>query len=74
MSGSIVTKCLRTLSGLFSPNLIDQSSYRILTTHAKTRPIMHDEYSIRMGENRLNGALNLDLMNNRTYEISRNLY
>ena len=34
---SIAAKCFRALSGLFSPNLIDQSSCRILTTHAKTR-------------------------------------
>ena len=36
---SIAAKCLVALSGLFSPNLIDQSSRMILTTHAKTRPI-----------------------------------
>ena len=49
---SIAAKCLRTLAGLFSPNLIDQSSCRILTTHANTRPILHDDWSIRLGENR----------------------
>ena len=37
---------------LFSPNLIDQSSCRILTTDAKTRPILHDDWSIWLGENR----------------------
>ena len=25
---------------------------RILTTHDKTRPILHDDWSIRLGENR----------------------
>ena len=54
---SIVAKCLRTLSGLFSPNLIVQSSCRILITHAKIRPILHDDWSIRLGENRLDKAL-----------------
>ena len=49
---STATKYLRALLGLFSPNLIDQSSCRILTTHAKTRPILHDDWSIRLGENR----------------------
>ena len=49
----MAAKCLRALSGLFSPNLIDQSSCRILTTHAKTRPILHDDWSIWLGENRL---------------------
>ena len=50
---SIAAKCLRALSGLFSPKLIDQSSCMILTIHAKTRPILHDDWSIRLGENRL---------------------
>ena len=54
---SVAAKCLRTLSGLFSPNLIDQSSCWILTTHAKIRPILHDDWSIRLGENRLDKAL-----------------
>ena len=49
---SIAARFLRTMSSLFSPNLIDQSSYRILSTHAKTRPILHDDWSIRLGENR----------------------
>ena len=35
-----------------SPNIIDQSSCGILTTYAKTRPILHDDWSIRLGENR----------------------
>ena len=43
---SIATKCLRALSGLFSPNLIHQSSCRILTTYAKTRSILYDDWSI----------------------------
>ena len=50
---SIAAICLRTLSGLFSSNLIDQSSCRILTIYAKARPILHDDWSIRLGENRL---------------------
>ena len=49
----IAAKWLRALSGLFSPKLIHQSSCRILNTHVKTRPILHDDWSIRMGENRL---------------------
>ena len=54
---SIATKCLRTLSGLCSPNLIDQSSCRILTTYAMTRAILHDDWLIMLGENRLDRAL-----------------
>ena len=50
---SIDATFLTALSGLFSPNLIDQSSCMILTTHAKTRPILHDDWSIRLGKNRL---------------------
>ena len=52
-SESIAAICLIALSGLFPPNLIDQSSCMILTTHAKTRPILHDDWSVRLGENRL---------------------
>ena len=48
----LVVKCLRTLSGLSAPKLVNQSSCRILTTHAKTRPVLHDGWSIRSGENR----------------------
>ena len=51
-NGSIAPKCLRTLSGLFSPNLIGKSSCRCLTTHTKTRPIFHDDWSIRCGGDR----------------------
>ena len=49
---SITAKCLRALSGLFSPNLIDQSSCRILSTHAETGPILYDDWSSRLGEYR----------------------
>ena len=49
---SIAAICLRALSGLFSSNLTDQSSCRILITHAKTRSILHDDWSISLGENR----------------------
>ena len=53
----IAAKCLRTLSGLFSANLIYQSSCEILTAHAKTRPILNDDWSIRLGENRPDSVL-----------------
>ena len=46
-----------TLSGLFSPNLIHQSSCSILITHAKIRPILYDDWSIRLRENRPDWAL-----------------
>ena len=49
---AVAYKCLRSMSSLFSPNLIDQSSGRILTTRAKARPILHDDWSIRLGEKR----------------------
>ena len=54
---SIAAKFLRTMASLFSPNLIDQSSCRILSTHAKARPILRDDWSIRLGENRPDRAL-----------------
>ena len=54
---SIAVKLLGILPGLFSPNVIDQLSCRILTTHAKTRLILHDDWSIRLGENRPDRAL-----------------
>ena len=53
----VADKCLRTLSCLSSPNLIDQSSCSILTTRAKARPNLHNDLSIRLGENRLDRAL-----------------
>ena len=55
--GSIAAKCLRTLSSLFSPDIIDQSRCRIMTTHARARPILHADWSIRLGENRPDRAL-----------------
>ena len=54
---SIAAKCLRTISCLFSPNQIDQSLCRVLTTHAKTRTILLDDWSIRLGENRTDRVL-----------------
>ena len=48
----MAVKYLRTLSSVFSLKLVSQSSCRVLTTHAKTRPILHDDWSIRLGENR----------------------
>ena len=47
------------MSSQFSPNLIDQSSSRILTTYAKARLILHDDWSVRLGENRPDRALKL---------------
>ena len=54
--GSIAAECFRAPLGLFSPNLIDQSACRILTTHTKARPILHDDWSNRLGENSPNWA------------------
>ena len=54
---SIVAKCLRTLSSLFSPDLVDQSSCRIMTTYAKARPILHADWPIKFGEDRPDMAL-----------------
>ena len=39
----ISAKCSIDMSSLFSPILIDQSSCRILSTHARTRPILHTD-------------------------------
>ena len=49
---NIAAKCLKALSGLFSPNLTDQLPRRSLTTQAKTRSILHNDWSSRLGENR----------------------
>ena len=54
---SIATKCLRALSDLFSPNLIDQSSCRMGLALACVMRILHEDWSIRLGENRFNMAL-----------------
>ena len=54
---SIAAEYLRTMLSLFSPNLIDQSSSRILTTHAKPRPILDDDWPNRLGENGPDRAL-----------------
>ena len=64
-----------TLSGLFSSNLIDQLSYRILTTQAKTRTIFHDDWSIRLGENRPDRTLThlaamLDMVHHHKQDLS----
>ena len=48
-SRQIIEGSIRSIS----PKLIDQSSCRILTTHLKNRPIFHDDWSIRLGENEL---------------------
>ena len=49
---SIATKCLRTLSGLFSLNLIDQSSCKMDLVLASVVRIRYYDWSIRLGENR----------------------
>ena len=41
----------------FLPKLIDQSSCGILITHAKTRPILHYDWSISLGGNRPDRAV-----------------
>ena len=48
---SIAAKCLRILSGLFSPNLIDQSSCKMDLVLACVVRMLHDDWSIRLGEN-----------------------
>ena len=55
--GSIAAKYLRALSGLFSPNLIDRSSCRMGLVLACVVRILHDDWSIRLGENRLDMVL-----------------
>ena len=54
---TIATKYLRAQTGLFSPNLNGQSSCRILITHEKTRPMLQDDWSTRLGENRSDQTL-----------------
>ena len=54
---SIAAKCLRALSGLFSPNLIDQSACRMSLALACVVIILHDDWSISLGENRRNRGL-----------------
>ena len=48
----IAVKCLRTLSGLFSPNLIDQSSCKMGLVLACVVRTLQDDWPIRLGENR----------------------
>ena len=59
---SIVTKSLKTLSGLFSPNLIDQSSCKMSLVLACVVRILHDDWSIRLGEYRLDKFSNIWLL------------
>ena len=40
---SAAVKCFGILSSLFFPNQIDQSSWRILITHAKIRSVLGDD-------------------------------
>ena len=49
---SIAGKCFRALSGLFSPNQIGQSSCTMGLVLACVVRILHDDRSIRLGENR----------------------
>ena len=53
----IATKCWKVLSGLFSPNLIDQLPCKMGLVLACVVRILHDDWSIRMGENRLDRVL-----------------
>ena len=48
----IPVKCLRALSDLFSPNLIDQSSCKTGLVSTFVVRIWHDDWSIRLGDNR----------------------
>ena len=48
----IAAKCSRTLPGLFSPNLIDQSSCRLDLVLACVVRILHDDWLSSLGENR----------------------
>ena len=50
---SIAAKCLRALSGIFSPNLIDQSTCKMGLALACVITILHDDWSARLGDNRL---------------------
>ena len=70
---SIAGKCLRTMSSLFSPNLIDQCG--ILLTQARARPILHDDWSIRLGENRPGRVLKqlAGMLDNPVYILSAGL-
>ena len=54
---SIATKCLRALSGLFSPNLINQSLCNMDLVLACGVRILQEDWSIRLGENRLEKVL-----------------
>ena len=50
---AIAVKCLRALFGLFSPNLIDQSSCRMGLALTCVVRLLDDDWSIRLGENKL---------------------
>ena len=55
--GSIAAKCLRATSGLFFPNLLDQSACKMRLALACVVIILHDDWSTKLEENRLGGAL-----------------
>ena len=47
----VAAKCIRAQSGLFSPNLTDQSSCRMGLVLGCVVRILHDDWLIRSGEN-----------------------
>ena len=49
---SIAAKCFSGLSGLFSPNLIDQSSCKMGLVLACVVRMLHNDWPISLGENR----------------------
>ena len=55
-TNSIAAECFRAQLGPFSPNLIDQSSCRMDLVLACVIRILHDDGSIRLRENRPDGA------------------
>ena len=54
---STAANCLIALLGLFSPNLTDQSACKMGLALACVVVILHDDWSIRSGENRLDRVL-----------------
>ena len=73
---SITAKCLRALSGLFSPNLISQPSCKMDLVLACVVRILQDDWSIRLGENRLDRVLKhfVTMLPNSTYRYDTKYY
>ena len=66
---STAAKCLRALSGLFSPNLTNQSSCKMGLVLECVVRILYDDWSIKLQENRPDMGLKHLAVMHISYEI-----